>query len=147
MTKQCNRIKIQKIKRVANGEDIVMIGTKQYAIRFSAKHAQHIDNYTNSAHQIQFGQIVNLLKVSIVLTMSGKKWVAVGKFGNKIYETYFYIVKDRIDVVKFFISNKLPYTQVYKITIMSNRNKPVYYTDPILYKEGFLKISWKNLSF
>ncbi len=107
-------MKIQKIKRVANGEDIVMIGTKQYAIRFSAKHAQHIiDNYTNSAHQIQFGQIVNLLKVSIVLTMSRKKWVAVGKFGNKIYETYFYIVKDRIDVVISFISNKLPYIQVY----------------------------------
>ena len=34
-------MKIQKIKRVANGEDIVMIGTKQYTIRFSAKHAQH----------------------------------------------------------------------------------------------------------
>lgn len=30
---------------------------------------------------------------------------------------------------------------------MSNRNKPVYYTDPILYKEGFFENQSEELEF
>lgn len=108
-------MKYESIKRVANGEDVVLVSNKRYTIRFSAKHAQHIkDNYNNLAHGIGFMEIVNLLKESVVFPPSGKKWLAVGRFGRKVYETYFYLHKDRIDVVSSFQSNKIQIRQIFE---------------------------------
>jgi hypothetical protein len=68
-------MKLVNIQRVPNGLDTVRIGDKNYVIRFSAKHAQHIqDNINDPARRITYADIVNLLKESVVLsTQVGKK--------------------------------------------------------------------------
>jgi hypothetical protein len=108
-------MKYSVVKRIKDSEDTVLIEKKQYTIRFSAKHAEHImENKMDSAHNIDFKQIVFLIKDSIVLAKLSTKYVALGRHKKRIYETYFYIVKDRIDVVTSFVSNKPPFIEFYK---------------------------------
>lgn len=109
-------MKLVKIQRVPNGLDTIRIGNKDYVIRFSAKHAQHIqDNINDPAHRISYAEIVNLLKESVVLsTQVGKKWLALGRFRKKVYETYFYLTKDRLDVITSYSSNKPPLLKLYQ---------------------------------
>lgn len=103
------------VERVRDGEDVVKIDGKEYIIRFSAKHAQHIsENELDPAHSIKFREIVSLLKDSIVLKTESSKYVSLGRHRKKIYETYFYLIKDRIDIVTSFVSNKPPFIEFYK---------------------------------
>ena len=106
------------VGRNANSPDTVTIDRRVFAVRFSALHAQHIvDNRVDPAHQIGFVDIVRLLKESIILPPLPKtrKRVAVGRHGNKIYETYLYLVRGRIDIVTSFVCNKPPYQQQFKL--------------------------------
>jgi hypothetical protein len=116
-------MKHEVIGRVPNGEDTVLLAGKRHVIRFSAKHAQHIvDNFPDKAHQIRFGQIVALLKDSILLPAPPKKWVALGRFGNKIYETYLFWEKGRLDVITSYVSINPPLIEYYK-TYENSRKK------------------------
>ena len=108
-------MKYSSIKRIKDGEDTVNIENKNYVIRFSAKHAEHIiENKADLAHQISFKEIVALIKDSIILPKLSTKYVVLGRHKKKIYETYFYLTKDRIDVVTSFVSNKPQFIELYK---------------------------------
>ena len=107
----------RKVARNKNSPDTVSIGDiGSRAIRFTAKHAEHIaQNKDDPAHDIYFNEIIELMKVSIVIFVSeSKKCVALGKHNGKLYETYFYLFRDRIDVVTAFKSNKIQYQYIYK---------------------------------
>ena len=83
-----------------------------FTIRFSATHAEHIcANKADPAHQIDFLEIVHLLKGSILLPTLPRtqKLVALGRHRNKIYETYLHMQRGRIDVVTSYACNKPPY--------------------------------------
>jgi hypothetical protein len=103
------------VQRKKDSEDSILIEKKEYTIRFSAKHAEHIvENKSDSTHGISFKEIVTLIKNSIILPKLSTKYVALGRHKNKIYETYFYLTKDRIDVVTSYLSNKLQLVELYK---------------------------------
>lgn len=101
-------MKLVKIERVPNGLDTVRIEGRTYHVRFTARSARHInENYLNAAHQITYDEIVALLKESAIMPgHRGSKQVALGRFGKKIYETYFRLERDRLDVVTSFACNK-----------------------------------------
>jgi hypothetical protein len=108
----------RQVARNKNSPDTVSIegdiGLR--AIRFTAKHADHIvQNRNDHAHEIYFNEIIELIKNSIVIFVSDtKKCVALGKHNGKLYETYFYLLRDRIDVVTSFKCNKIEYQFIYK---------------------------------
>ncbi len=108
-------MKYSPVQRIKDSEDIVLIERKSYIVRFSAKHAEHIiENKNDSAHNINFKEIVSLIKDSIVLPKISTKYVALGRHKRRIYETYFYSVKDRIDVVTSFTNNKPQLIEFFK---------------------------------
>lgn len=97
-------MKYIEVERIPNGIDSVKIENKEFIIRFSARHAQHIiDNFSDSAHAISFIEIISLIKNSIYLPSFHIKKLFVGKHKNKIYETYCKIEKDRIDIITSFL--------------------------------------------
>ncbi len=106
------------VKRNENSPDTITIDRQVFTVRFSATHAEHIvENMDDSAHRIGFLEIVRLLKESIILPPlpKSKKWVALGRHRNKIYETYIFIVRGRIDVITSFACNKPPYQQQFRL--------------------------------
>jgi len=106
------------VSRNENSPDTITIDRQVFTIRFSATHVEHItENLTDPAHRIGFLEIVRLLKVSIILPAlpNTQKRVALGQHRNKIYETYIYIERGRIDVVTSFACNKPPYQQRFKL--------------------------------
>lgn len=108
-------MKFEKVKRLPNGPDSVSIDGKVYLIRHTTKGAQHIlENYLYKDQPMNFREIVTVIKDSVVLPTRSKKYLAVGKFGGKVYETYFYLVKDRLEVVTCFLSNKIHLIEFYK---------------------------------
>lgn len=107
-----------KVSRNENSPDTVTIDRQVFRVRFSATHAEHIvENMTDPAHQIGFLEIVRLLKMSIILPAlpNTQKRVALGRHRNKIYETYIYIERGRIDIVTSFACNKPPYQQLFRL--------------------------------
>ncbi len=98
-----------KVNRNENSPGTVTIDRQVFMVRFSATHAEHIvENMADPAHRIGFLEIARLLKMSIILPAlpNTKKRVALGRHRNKIYETYIYIERGRIDVVTSFACNK-----------------------------------------
>jgi hypothetical protein len=101
-----------KVNRAKNLPDSVVVNKIKYIIRFSAKYAQHIvDNAGDPQHNINFAEIVELIKNSIILPIQPKanKRVALGRHRGKLYETYFTHEQGRIDVVTSFSSGKHDY--------------------------------------
>jgi hypothetical protein len=108
----------KRVSRNKDSPDTVSIEgeTLVKSIRFSAQHAEHIvSNRSDPAHKIYFSEIVELVKNSIVVPVENKKkYLAIGRHKGKIYETYFYLDRDRIDIITSFMSNKYQLQQLYK---------------------------------
>lgn len=106
----------RKVSRTKNSPDTVSIeeDVSSRAIRFTARHAEHIaQNKSDPAHDIFFNEIIELMKTSIVIFVSdSKKCIALGRHNERLYETYFYLFRDRIDVVTAFKSNKIQYQYI-----------------------------------
>jgi len=84
-----------------------------------------MQNYdSDQVHKIKHIEIQSLIFKSIIIPLDKENnFVCLGKFGNKVYETYVLLLDGNCDVRTCFLSNKLKFIQLYENFEKNNPRK------------------------